>query len=226
MALNSKGTSHDNLAAGTTAQRPGSPTSGMMRFNTNLGALEYYDGTSWRKITDSGNIGNGKFTLNTGTGLSGSGAITMNDSTNKSATISADKNYLDGIYGGGGGGGSGITTSSVVATMRLDEVSQSNGQPPVVVYQKNCSLVTWHSKGDFTIKFSAAAVQPKSRYCVCFGQEDKAGGSGRTTKIISSGTESGGGLLYMDGNGFRWGRGGDGQSYGARYCAFEVYSID
>ena len=32
---------------GTTAQRPASPVTGMMRFNTTTGLLETYNGTSW-----------------------------------------------------------------------------------------------------------------------------------------------------------------------------------
>jgi len=35
---------------GTTAQRPGTPLEGMLRFNTSTGFEEYYDGTSWINI--------------------------------------------------------------------------------------------------------------------------------------------------------------------------------
>ena len=35
------------LPAGTTAQRPTSPAAGMMRWNTSLSRLEYYDGVRW-----------------------------------------------------------------------------------------------------------------------------------------------------------------------------------
>ena len=35
------------VPAGTTAQRPASPTLGMWRFNTTLGYLEVYNGSSW-----------------------------------------------------------------------------------------------------------------------------------------------------------------------------------
>lgn len=38
------------LPNGTTAQRPVSPTNGMLRFNTQRGAEEYYDGTQWVDI--------------------------------------------------------------------------------------------------------------------------------------------------------------------------------
>lgn len=39
----------DNIRVpkGTTSDRPGSPESGMIRFNTNSNKFEGYDGTSW-----------------------------------------------------------------------------------------------------------------------------------------------------------------------------------
>ena len=36
-----------DMPAGTTAQRPGSANSGMTRFNSTTGSLEFYDGTAW-----------------------------------------------------------------------------------------------------------------------------------------------------------------------------------
>lgn len=44
------GTGYLDLPVGTTAQRPGSPTSGMVRFNTSLVTFEGYDGTAWGAI--------------------------------------------------------------------------------------------------------------------------------------------------------------------------------
>jgi len=38
------------LPSGTTAQRPGSPAAGQIRFNTTLGKTEVYDGTGWAEI--------------------------------------------------------------------------------------------------------------------------------------------------------------------------------
>jgi hypothetical protein len=35
------------LPAGTTAQRPASPATGQIRFNTTTGLIETYNGTSW-----------------------------------------------------------------------------------------------------------------------------------------------------------------------------------
>jgi hypothetical protein len=39
-----------DLPSGTTAQRPGTPLAGMIRFNTTVGKAEQYDGTSWQSI--------------------------------------------------------------------------------------------------------------------------------------------------------------------------------
>lgn len=44
------GTGSLTLPTGTTAQRPGTPTAGMSRFNSTTGVLEYYNGTSWISI--------------------------------------------------------------------------------------------------------------------------------------------------------------------------------
>lgn len=35
------------LPSGTTAQRPASPITGQMRFNTTTGSVEVFNGTSW-----------------------------------------------------------------------------------------------------------------------------------------------------------------------------------
>jgi len=44
----STGTDYDKLPTGTTAQRPASPTEGMLRGNSTLHKLDYYDGTTWQ----------------------------------------------------------------------------------------------------------------------------------------------------------------------------------
>ena len=40
-----------DLPSGTTAQRPGSALTGSQRYNTDLEVFEFYDGTSWKKIS-------------------------------------------------------------------------------------------------------------------------------------------------------------------------------
>jgi hypothetical protein len=48
--INSSATGALYLPAGTTAQRPTAAT-GQWRYNTDLGVLEYYNGTAWYSIT-------------------------------------------------------------------------------------------------------------------------------------------------------------------------------
>lgn len=42
---------HLDVPAGTTAQRPSSPSAGMFRFNTTISAFEGYMGTEWVTIS-------------------------------------------------------------------------------------------------------------------------------------------------------------------------------
>lgn len=44
------GTGYLKLPAGTTAQRPGSPSAGMIRYNTSTGETELYDGSTWTAL--------------------------------------------------------------------------------------------------------------------------------------------------------------------------------
>ena len=71
-----------DLPSGTTAQRPGSPTSGYTRFNTDLGVMENYDGSAWLKVSSvisvltsvTGNIWSGA--VGSGLTLAGTGFLT------------------------------------------------------------------------------------------------------------------------------------------------------
>jgi hypothetical protein len=49
-SINMSGTGYIDIPAGTTAQRPGTATSGMIRFNTSLVTFEGYNGTTWGTI--------------------------------------------------------------------------------------------------------------------------------------------------------------------------------
>lgn len=73
------GTGQVKMPTGTTAQRSGSPTTGMLRFNTNLGSFEGYDGSNW------GGIG----------GAQAGGAIVTNKTTaTVNYTIASGENGL------------------------------------------------------------------------------------------------------------------------------------
>lgn len=88
------GTGVLDLPVGTTAQRPGSPTSGMIRFNTTLSQFEGYNGTAWSQV-GGGATGGGADTVF----LENSNTVTTNYtlSTNKNAVSAGPVTINAGI---------------------------------------------------------------------------------------------------------------------------------
>ena len=101
------------LPQGTTAERPGSPTNGMVRFNTSFSLLEFYDGTNWRPVTgySAGTIGAGgtitKVNNNIVHSFTSVGAATFTPSFNGfvQVLVVAGGGAPGGGWAGGGGGG-------------------------------------------------------------------------------------------------------------------------
>jgi hypothetical protein len=96
-------TGYFDLPSGTTAQRPGSPTGGMIRHNTNTGLVEFYD------TANSAWTGIGAFTAlggNTVSEVSGS-KYHIFTSSGSFIVTQGTKNAELLIVAGGGGGGSG-----------------------------------------------------------------------------------------------------------------------
>jgi hypothetical protein len=74
----------DKLPAGTTAQRPVSPETGMMRFNTSFNEVEFYNGTSW---------------INPNTGsIAGLGQTSATAANSAEEILRAYPNSADGVY--------------------------------------------------------------------------------------------------------------------------------
>ena len=97
-------TGYIRLPSGTTAQRPGSPVNGMIRYNTTLGYSEYYNATeaSWLQV---GTLPAG-FVAATGGTITTSGDYKIHTFTSSgtfTVTSQGDVDYL--VVGGGGGGG-------------------------------------------------------------------------------------------------------------------------
>lgn len=91
------------LPAGNTATRPGSPVTGMTRYNTTTAAIEYYNGTSWIGIglldgASSGTAAPSASYIKTITGTSTSGVYWIKNSSMPFAT----QVYCDMSYDGGG----------------------------------------------------------------------------------------------------------------------------
>lgn len=62
-------TANLNLPAGTTGQRPGTPTEDMFRYNTTTHTPEFYNGSSWVAFAAAPVVPNGRLTLTSGTAV-------------------------------------------------------------------------------------------------------------------------------------------------------------
>lgn len=85
------GTGQLDLPAGTTAERTGTPSSGMIRFNTTLGQFEGYNGTAWGQLgggatgggsdvvfLENGNTVTTNYTLSTNKNAVSAGPVSVN----------------------------------------------------------------------------------------------------------------------------------------------------
>jgi hypothetical protein len=139
---NNTSTGYFDLPSGTTAQRPASPTVGMIRYNTSLNAGEIYANGSWQVITSvpynaeylvvAGGGGGGRqrgagggaggFRTATGFTLTGGTTYTITvggGGAGSTVTTARGTNGSDSVFStitstGGGGGGSSATTSSPI----------------------------------------------------------------------------------------------------------------
>ena len=74
------GTGAIDVAAGTTAQRPGSPSAGMFRFNSQTSEFEGYDGSAWGEIGGSAATGTADLLDIASSSGTGGGSATFNGS--------------------------------------------------------------------------------------------------------------------------------------------------
>lgn len=119
-----------NLPIGTTAQRPASPATGTIRWNTTLNILEFYNGSIWRAITSTvadpltfeylviGGGGGGAGADGAGAGGGGNagqyltGTLTLASGSSQVITIGSGGSQGTGYnVGSATAGGSGTSTS-------------------------------------------------------------------------------------------------------------------
>jgi len=98
------GTTALTIPVGTTAQRPGTPAVGMMRFNTTSGFLEVYDGTEWDSLKTA-------FVATGGTVSDSDGYRYHTFTSSGNFVVSAGSSAVDilTVAGGGGGGSGGLS---------------------------------------------------------------------------------------------------------------------
>lgn len=105
--INMSGTGYIDVAAGTTAQRPGTPSNGMFRYNTTDNAFEGYANGAWGAIGGSGGAKGGgsdkifyengqtvttDYTLTASTNAMSAGPITINSGI--TVTIPSGQNWI------------------------------------------------------------------------------------------------------------------------------------
>ena len=128
------GTGYFTLPTGTTAQRPASPTTGMTRFNTTLGVIESYHGSSnggWVSLTNPARASGGRQEVLDGYiyhVFTTSGTFTIQGgSLNVDYLIVAGGGSGGGRHGGGGGGGGYIAASATLSSGSYSAVIGAGG---------------------------------------------------------------------------------------------------
>lgn len=142
---NFAGTEAIKIPAGTTAQRPGTPTAGSMRYNTTTGQAEIY-GLSGLVITGGTITTSGTYTVHT---FLSSGTLTVTGTNTwyplyNSPVTSASSEILS-VAGGAGGGGNGgggaggllyslntLTATEYTVTIGAGGASQTNGNDTII----------------------------------------------------------------------------------------------
>jgi hypothetical protein len=127
-----------SLPSGTTAQRPASPQQGMIRYNTTLNDTEYYDGTAWRSIADTGVEATGGTIIDTEIGgvayrihqfiATGNSTFTVTKGGEVEYLIVAGGGGGAGTIGGGGGAGGLLSGTTTVTPQSYTITVGSGGQ--------------------------------------------------------------------------------------------------
>jgi len=114
-----------SLPTGTTAQRPGIPTAGMIRFNSSVNLLEFFNGSTWQQITgfSKGTLGTGGQSIQYRNGgivhlftTVGGHTFTPAFTGNIEVLVVAGGGGGGTHHGGGGGGGGVIYNRSFPVT--------------------------------------------------------------------------------------------------------------
>lgn len=199
MALISSSVIRDNVAQGSTSQRP-SGAKGMLRYNTNRKCLEYYDGSGWICGVRSHEVHNGSCNVTGSSGVIVSGgSFTANQSGNTSRKIEADVTWLDNKYDHP------INSDSVTVAVCNFRISSGNISG---LQAKNVSAVSRVSKGRYRITMSNTGIT-NTKYAVTCNWTGTQRNSNRHVKINTKDNASGV-LSHYTTTQFDIGCGGDG----------------
>ena len=134
------------LPAGTTAQRPGTPAAGMIRYNTTVSDTEYYDGAAWRSISDSNPEATGGTIVDTDIGGVAYRIHLFTTVGNSTFTVTkgGEVEYLivggggsGGNDHGGGGGGGGLIQGTTTVTPQVYTITVGAGAASAPAVRNN-----------------------------------------------------------------------------------------
>lgn len=103
-SLNVNDTGFLRLPQGSTAQRPETPNSGFVRYNTSDQVVEYYDGNTWVQLSKNTEASGGNYTVEYEEGGNYYRVHVFTSTGNFNVNSAGEVEYL--IVAGGGGGGS------------------------------------------------------------------------------------------------------------------------
>jgi len=216
-----------SLPQGTTAQRPGSPVAGMIRYNTTVSDTEYYDGAAWRSISDSNPEATGGTIVDTDIGGVAYRLHLFTNTGNTTFTVTkgGEVEYL--IVAGGGGGGSrhaggggagGLLTGFTTVTPQSYTVTVGAGGPSFFTPGQTIGYDGENGANSSAFGFTADGGGGGGG-ASSSGGNGKAGGSGggarENTNLIGGAGTVGQGFSGGDGNtSGTWAGGGGGGGCG------------
>lgn len=201
-----------DLPSGTTAQRPGSASSGYTRFNTDLGVMENYDGSAWMKVsavvailnsvtgniinTNSNNLtlaGTGFLTADLVVSFTPSGGSATNVTVTPSSDTAATVAIPSGIYGQSAGVviGVRVTNSDGQSSASINKTVLAIPTGGTVTTSGSTRIHTFNSSGTLTVP---------SGHSLTAQVLMAAGGGGGGTGGGEGGGGGAGGLLWFSGS--------------------------
>jgi hypothetical protein len=201
------GTGSVKIPSGTTAQRPSSPTAGMVRYNTTEDYVEYYNGSAWFPTSETGVDASG----GTETTVGGYKIHTFTTSGTLTVTSGGDVEYL--VIAGGGGGGCGTAGGGGAGGYRTNVSGETSGGGASAESSLNLST------GSYTITVGAGGAGgvvstsnvsngSNSIFASITSIGGGAGGEGNTNNTRAAGQSGGSG-------GGDWSYGGDSRTNGS-----------
>jgi hypothetical protein len=187
-----------NLPSGTTAQRPASPSVGMIRYNTTINDTEYYDGSAWRPISDTNPEATGGTIVDTDIGGIAYRIHLFTTTGNSTLTVTkgGEVEYLIVAGGGGGsdtgsggGGAGGFLTGFTTVTPQAYTITVGAGGAGTNSYFQGTSGLTGGKGGNsVAFGFTAFGGGGGGGYRSIANDPNLNGGSGGGHRGTSGGT--------------------------------------